>query len=38
VRSAREELAAGRPPRNRRELFRVLRELLIGEHRDESAD
>jgi ribosome-associated protein len=38
VRSAREELADGRPPHSRRELFRFLRELLAGEHRDESAD
>jgi ribosome-associated protein len=35
VRSAREELAAGRPPRSRRELFRFLREILGEERREE---
>ena len=30
VRGAREELAAGRPPRGHRELFRFLREILAG--------
>jgi ribosome-associated protein len=35
VRSARDELAAGRPPHVRRELFRFLREILVDEHRDE---
>ena len=37
VRSAREELAGGRPPRSHRELFRLLREIL-GEDREESPE
>ena len=35
VRSARDELAAGRPPRSHRELFRLLREILGDEDRGE---
>ena len=39
VRSAREELAAGRPPRSHRELFRFLRQSLEGDVAEEgSAD
>jgi ribosome-associated protein len=37
VRSAREELTAGRPPRSHRELFRFLRESLEDDRRDEQA-
>jgi ribosome-associated protein len=37
VRSAREELTAGRPPRSHRELFRFLRDNLEGESRGEDA-
>jgi ribosome-associated protein len=39
VRSAREEVAAGRPPRNHRELFRFLRQVLeSGVAEDGTAD
>jgi ribosome-associated protein len=37
VRSAREEVTAGRPPRSHRELFRFLRESLEDDRRDEQA-
>jgi ribosome-associated protein len=37
VRNARDELAAGRPPRSHRELFRFLRESLEGEPSDEES-
>lgn len=37
VRSAREELAAGRPPRSHRELFRFLRESLDADAAGEDA-
>jgi ribosome-associated protein len=37
VRSARDELTAGRPPRSHRELFRFLRESLEEDRRDEQS-
>jgi ribosome-associated protein len=38
VRGAREEVAAGRPLRSHRELFRLLREILADAPRDEAPE